>query len=300
MQTFSRRLVGQTAAGALLALFLAVPAVAQTAGGPDPMTFDVAGVRLGMTPNDAIAALKRFDPRYVITKQYYAQPLMLYGNDQGRDIKRLADSEKRVAYLYDLAVEKDEQKQECDRDTGPGTVRGGSKMSCWMSPHAVETMTVWFSPVPGQERVIAVQRKAPFEKQPLPAIASLKQGIFAKYPRDQITFESDEGYGGYQVDWIFDFQRRIMSASSARRRNYAPARGDVPQQAHGGDGIGLSVRFGAYNQNAQLADSMSVTLYDGNALYRSIEQSQATYNALKARADAEDANRSRGQTQTRF
>ena len=80
MQMFSRRLVGQTAVGAVLALCLVVPATAQGAGGLDPTALDVAGVRLGMTPNDAIAALKRFDPKYVITKQYLAQLLMTYGD----------------------------------------------------------------------------------------------------------------------------------------------------------------------------------------------------------------------------
>ena len=298
MQTFSRRLVGQTAVSAVLALCLVLPATAQGAGGLDPTALDVAGVRLGMTPNDAIAALKRFDPKYVITKQYLAQLLMTYG-DQAHDMKEIADSDKKIAFLYNLAVEKDEQKQECDENTGPGTVRGGSKMQCWMTPHAIESITVWFSPVPGQEHVIAVQRKIPFEKQPFPAIVSLKSSLFAKYPKDQATYETQEATG-YSVDWIFDSQKRIMSASAAKRRSYYPNHGSVPQQAHGGDGIGLSAMFSAYSQNAGLADGMSVTLFDGNGLYRSIEQTQATYNALKAKADAADVSRSKGQPQPRF
>ncbi len=270
MQTFSRRLVGRTAVGAVLALCLAVPAVAQGAGGLDPAALDVAGVGLGMTPNDAISALKRFDPKYAITKRYYAGPRFTFANADAQDIKQISTSDQRFAYLYNLSAVKSEQKKQCDyvgTDLDTGKVLGNGGYDCHMKPHAIETVIVWLSPVPGQERVIAVQRKAPFETKPLPAIVSLKQSIFAKYPKDQVTYENQDA-SGYSVDWIFDPQKRIMSASSAKGRRYYPAKGEVPQQAHGGDGIGLSVMFGALNQNAGLADSMSITLYDGNGLYR--------------------------------
>jgi len=124
MQTFSRRHVGRAVVGTALAVLLAVPAVAQATGGPDPTTFDVAGVKLGMTPNDAIAALKKFDSKYTIAKQYYAQPQFTYGNAEGQDIKRLVGFNKgtgkyeSIAYLYNLAAEKRELVEQCVYTSG--------------------------------------------------------------------------------------------------------------------------------------------------------------------------------------
>jgi hypothetical protein len=298
MHIISRRHIGRAAIGTALVALLAVHAVAQATGGPDPATFDVAGVKLGMTPNDAIAALKKFDPKYAIAKQYYAQPQFTYGNTEGQDIKRLVGFNKgtgkyeSIAYLYNLAAEKTDLKEQC--------VQAYHQTVCDKDPSPVDTVTVWLSPVPGQERVIAVQRKATFDKEPHPAIVSLKNGVFAKYPKDQATFEHQDA-SGYTVDWVFDAQKRIMSAAVAKRKSRYSANGRLPQNANPGDGIGLSVNFESNNQNAGLADSMSVILFDGNGLFRSIEQSQATYRALKAKADADEINKaSKGQSQTKF
>ncbi len=297
MQTFSRRVIGCAALGVTLAVLSASPMLAQASDGPDPATFDVAGVRLGMTPNDAIAALKKFDGKYVIAKQYYAQPQFTYGNTDGQDIKKLVGFDKStgtyrsIAYLYNLDAEKIEVVEQCVYTSG--------ERECG-EPQPVDTVTVWFSPVPGQERVIAVQRKATFYKEPHPAIVSLKNGVFAKYPKDQATFERQDA-SGYSVDWVFDAQKRIMSASAAKRKSRYSSDGRLPRNANPGDGIALSVNFGSNDQNAGLADSMSVILFDGNGLFRSIEQSQATYKALKAKADADEINKaSKGQSQTKF
>ena len=149
MQTLSRRAVGYAALGVTLAVLFTSPILAQSVSGADPAAFDVSGVRLGMSVNDAIAALKRFEPGYAITKQYWARSPLQYGNI-AHDMKELDASDKRVAYLWDLEVEKDEQKQECDYNS---YVPEGERETkhCWMEPHAVETVTVWFSPIPGQE-----------------------------------------------------------------------------------------------------------------------------------------------------
>ena len=288
MQMFSRRFLGQAAGGAALVLLFVPPVAAQTAGGLDPYRLDVAGVKLGMTPNDAIAALKKFEPKYVIAKRYFEKPQFMFGNTEGKDIKDIDD--KRVAYFASLAAEKDEQKKICSIRPPYG---------CYTEPHAVETVTVWFSPVPGQERVIAVQRKAPFEKDPLPAVVSLKSSIFAKYPKDQATYENQDA-SGYSVEWAFDAQKRIRPASAGKRRSYSPSRGGLPNQVNEGDGFGLSVMFGSTNQAVGLAGNMSVSLYDGNALYKSVAQAQATYKTLKAKADTAEVDRSKGKSQPKF
>lgn len=297
MQTYSRRAVGRTAAGLALSLFLASPAAAQAVGGIDPATLDLAGVRLGMSVNDAIAALKKFDGKYAITKQYYAQPLFTFANLEAKELKDIPKPDQRFAFFYSLSVVKTEMKKECQWLDDPYASQNHNV--CTMEPHAIETVMVWFSPTPGQEHVIAVQRKVPFEKDPLPAIVSLKNGIFAKYPKDQVTYQSDEAYG-VCFDWLFDSQRRILSEASAARKNRHATNGELPRNAYAGDGLALSVAFAPNRQNCSLADSMSITLYDGNALYRSTEQAQATYKALKAKADAEDVSHSKGQNQPKF
>lgn len=288
MQMFSRRFLGQAAGGAALVLLFVPPAAAQTAGGLDPYRLDVAGVKLGMTPNDAIAALKKFEPKYVIAKRYVETPQPLFGTTEAKDIKAIDD--KRVAYFFNLAAEKDEQKEICSIYP---------PYHCYSEPHAVETVTVWFSPVPGQERVIAVQRKMPFEKKPLPAVVSLQSGIFSKYPKNQATYENQDA-SGYSVEWTFDSQRRIRPAAAGKKRSYAPSRGGLPFQVNEGDGFGLSVMLGSTNEAVGLAGSMSISLYDGNALYKSAEQSRATYKTLKAKADAAEVEKSKGKSQPKF
>ncbi|MDR3527657.1 MAG: hypothetical protein P4L57_10275 [Rhizomicrobium sp.] len=248
-----------------------------------------------MTVNDAIAALKKFDPKYVITKKYYAQPLSSFGGE-AYDMKDLPTFDARLAYFYSLSAVKSEQQKKCEY-MRVGLSR--SEMVCSTEPHTTETVIVWVSPVPGQERVIAVQRKVPFEKEPLPAIASLKNGVFAKYPHDQAIYEKDEAAAD-TVEWAFDAQRRIISAASAKKRRHYTSNGELPSQADASSGIGLSVMLDPSNQNVGLATKMYIALFDGAALYKSSEQATATYKVLKAKADAADVNKSKGQNQTKF
>jgi hypothetical protein len=63
----------------------------------------------------------------------------------------------------------------------------------------------------------------------------------------------------------------------------------------------LNVVFLSNNQNNQIAASVSQTLYEANGLFKSSEQSNSAYEALKAQADAKQLDQSKkGADPTKF
>ena len=212
---------------------------------------------------------------------------------QGTDMKEVSGSDRETAFFVDLwAVDVGNPKP---KDDCPPSVEQAMTIGCTTQYFDdEETIGVWFSPVPGQERVIAVQRKKTFHKKAGTPMAALKGGVFSKYPKDQVSCEKQDAYW-YTADWQFDAKNRIKRKCSSGNR------GDFPSTVYLGDGIGLSIIFNSNNINTGLADNMAITLFNGDALYKSIGQTQATYKALKARADAKGIDKaSKGQSQTKF
>jgi hypothetical protein len=302
--TASRTLPGLPRAAAALAfaLFL-IPAigtptaVAQT--GLDPATVEVAGVRLGMTPDEAAAALKAFDPAFTITKQYLDHPLFHLFGQVGQPLATFSPAigRARPAYFNDLSATKGQAVVDCHHQSDP-------RQCTETHPDDEETITVWFSLVPGQERVIAVERSKRFYKEPHPTIASLMEGVFAKFPKDQISQEQN-GWNGaaYTADWLFDSRNRPLSKATAaiKTRGRNQPWGKLPGGAMAGDGKGLSVAFWGDNQNHEIALSIDMVLYDSDALYKSGAQSQAAFAAAKARVDAAEGEKAAGSpSQTKF
>ena len=258
----------------------------------DPATLDVAGVRLGMTVDEAIAGLKSFDPVLPIKKRYSTNPFSSYASD-GKDMSEIYEADKSTAYFNDLYAIKGAPVQQCEKMTDTNRMP-----RCFdRHPDDEEVVKVWFSHVPGQERVIAVQRTKTFYKDPKPAIASLKEGVFSKYPKEQITYEIQGGWVG-TIGWAFNSKRRLVSSATAKQKRIENTSG-LPGTVRPGDEIVLNVVLSGNNINNQIADKVQVTLSDDDALYKSIEQAKATYAALKAQVDAkqvEKAAKSAGQT----
>jgi hypothetical protein len=170
------------AAALVAAILLFGPASAQSQE-LDPGTLDVGGVKLGMTPDQAIDALNGFDSTLTATKKYLFGRGLSYGLD-GASMDAISDADKRTAYLDGLAAVKGEPKTVCNKD------------SSWCHNEYdddEETIKVWFSRAPGHEQVIAVQRYKVFHKEPQPAIQSLKAAIFNKYP-EQVTYQRAQVY----------------------------------------------------------------------------------------------------------
>jgi hypothetical protein len=259
----------------------------------DPAALDVAGVKLGMTPDQAIAALKGFDSGFAITKRYLSSQEGSF-NEEGTTLDQIPQSDKALAYLASLYAIKGATVHEC-RTFTPGS----SAPPCVdRHPDDEEIVKVWFSHVLGQERVVMIQRAKTFYKEPKPAIPTLKQEVLAKYG-NQITYDSS--YGGFEsISWLYDAQGRQMSGAVAKTKGFSNV-GGIPSLVRRGDGIGLNVVFKGNNHTDQIADSLSVTLSDGDALYRSVDEAKTTYDTLKARANAAAVgNATKSQSQTKF
>jgi hypothetical protein len=260
----------------------------------DIATLDVAGVKLGMTADEAIAGLKNFDPGLAVKRRYLTGPSFFYGSD-GKDLTEIYEADKSTSYFNDLYATKGATKRECDN-----TADRNRLLRC--SDRHIddeEVIKVWFSPIPGQERVIAVQRSKTFYKDPKPAVASLRDGVFAKYSREQNTYEIQRGWVG-TVGWLFDSKKRIISSAAAKSKRIETT-GGLPGSVNPGDGIALNVVFNGNSGNNQIADSVLVTLSDGDALNKSVEQAKATYAALKAQVDAKQIEKAtKSSNQTKF
>jgi hypothetical protein len=69
----------------------------------DIATLDVAGVKLGMTPEQTIAALKQFEPRFVIKKLYLNSPKVAF-NGQGSELSDKPSPIPTPSYLSGLSA----------------------------------------------------------------------------------------------------------------------------------------------------------------------------------------------------
>jgi hypothetical protein len=264
------------AAGLAVAFLSAAPVVAQTASAIDPATLDVAGVKLGMTPEEAMVALKQFEPRFVVKKLYTQGQYSNY-NVGGGDLALFSEAERAKYYFTGLSA------------VDEGLIKPETKcriptdwQTCVTIVHDdVEKITVGFSPVPGQERVIGVLREKTFNKEPKPAIATLLAGVLAKYPY-QSTFQHPIS-GGSVVGWQFDARKQLMSGATAKIKRVAEVSGELPQRVSPGDGIDLYM-----------------SLVDSDALYKSIDQSKGAAAAVRAKVDAAAIEKAKGASQTKF
>jgi hypothetical protein len=281
-----------------LALFvpLAGQVSAQTPSSVDPATLDVAGVKLGMTPDEAATALKQFDARFVIKKLYtqgqYSNYLI-----GGGDLTLFSEAERAKYYFTGLsAIDAGTIKPEtiCNpHSTTPG--------DCQIVDHDdIEKVTVGFSPVPGQERVIGITREKTFNKEPKPAIATLLAGVVAKYPY-QPTFQHPVS-GGSVVGWQFDARKQLMSGATAKNKRVIEVSGELPQRVAPGDGISLSARIveATVGRVPNIAGNLYVSLVDSDALYKSIDQSKGAAAAARAKVDAATVEKAKGASPTKF
>lgn len=297
MHFFLRHATHQAIAVLVLGLAVIPSARAQTTAGAafDPAALDVAGVRLGMTVDEAATGLKGFDPTFAVTKRYLQGPTSGFGGE-GTPLDQIAESDRSTSYLNDFYAIKGEATQVC-RPVNPG-IAGPADCNARHDDDE-EIVRIWFSHVPNGERVIAVQRQKTFYKEPKPTVVSLRDSVFAKYAKDQITYDTKDGWNE-TMSWLFDVRRRLMSRETARRKNIRNF-GGLPQFAGPSDGIDLNVVLQGNNRNNLIADSLLVTLFDGSTLYKSIAEGQAEYKALKARADAIQAQKAaKSQSQTKF
>jgi hypothetical protein len=254
-----------------------------------PVTIDVAGVHLGMTPDETMAALKAFSPNMPIEKKY-TNTKEFSINDSGEDLESLPETSSNEGYL-------DRSHAFLIGFAGEtGKVEGGAAPTI-----DNETVHVWFSPVPGEERVVAVERIKTFHTDAAPPIDLLKSQLFTKYPEDKASLEAAGTESPFTVDWFFDPKGRLISKAAMKHKSASSNRGSFPSTVYAGDGVELSVAIGTSNENDKIASDLHMTLADGNGLFRTLEQSEATFKTRKAKTDAEAvAKAAKAAGQTKF
>jgi hypothetical protein len=220
------------------------PVAAQTPNTPTTINaanLDIAGVRLGMTQDQTIAALKAFDPGLVITglsaveaakNQVFSgddsvwhstHAIVAVTPDLDAYVTAAIESQRRHRLCSDKSVsdmqeyhnaktkqEREEISARYGNCNTAATQYFADRRSTLEAPRAV---AVWFSFAPGHETVIAVSSSSAFVKSP-PLKEETKTAIFAKYGP-----AISESYG-VMYWWKFDAKGRPKSKAEAARGGF--------------------------------------------------------------------------------
>lgn len=275
-----------------IAIFLGagVAAAVPPPPGVDPGTLDVAGVKIGMTADEAANALKGFDAGYSVAQRFFERDARF--GYYGLPIEEITT--KEAAVLVGLHATKDDGADH-------------------------EEVYIYLSPIAGKERVILVSRAKQFGQPQL--VTNIAEGIFSKYPKDT-TFDRPPSSHekSRMIGWRFDGRGRVMSAKVAQQegldrgisyRDYvkpaaprqftindlgraavlggggggsAPGYGlfpQLPQTVMSNGGIALDVTIGTPSDNLALANGFGVILYQGSSVFEFNDQASAACKQKK-------------------
>jgi hypothetical protein len=264
--------------------------------GTEVAALDVAGVRLGMTPEQTVAALKSFDSGLYFSKRYITDTntTAVYGKGEAE-----SDKTKKAPYRQfigivaakgttflggeHLALDYSGQMRD------PVRFAGTDGDDIELPGDNPEIVSVYFSLDPGNHRVIAVSLREQF-KAPR-TVSSIIDSVEHKYPKD-ITISKDERtHGGSQVlrYWRYDSRMRLMSDAAAKQewhgeysQPYVLDSSGLPSQIYESDTVALDAGVNSIRDNNQLTDVFGIVLYDESALYRSLGLSDAFLKKFKA------------------
>lgn len=259
---------------------LPLPARAQISAPPsiDPATLDVANVKLGMTQDQAIAALMAFDKNFWIEKDYEDQGVNISYGDEGRsylDLNNVTDPtvlpEDKALFVHLYAI--DPPCTEYQGETASGCLQG------YQEQHSgYDVVDVWFSPVPGHEQVIAVRRMKVYgQGDAEPALATVESAALAKYPKEYTLQDLSQTH---TVDWMFDSKNRFISEKRAQELQLSSNSGTLPGSVSAHDGIGLGISFNVDPDNPGLTHSFSVALFDSQGLYQFSDTVNAEFSQI--------------------
>jgi hypothetical protein len=270
----------------------------------DPHNLDIAGVKLGMTVDETIAALEKANPKYTVTKLYWASKVNTFGlggvplaDVQNTNTGMGETLTTNFAFLTGIVAENGQPP--CGQNIPtfvPNNPSNYNDFPCSNSNITApyDVIDIWFSPVPGQEKTIAIVRYNSYYTGSLqgnfPSVAATKSAIFTKYS----SVPSIADPGGEEFDWFFDGRGRFISADRVKELQSAGQNpppelgGGLPRSTSPGDGITLSVVIeGPISGTSDSLGALESSLVDGNGLYLSVAQGEATYEAQKAKMDAQ-------------
>lgn len=234
------------------------PARASRLTGPD-----VIGVRIGMTRDEALAAV--FCPRDEFNVLASTQWLNVqtHGGQLGVQTIKLQDGRPRRCTEVDQVM-----GGQYDRIFGIGCAGG----SPYVLPQATQEITLATPGIPGQERVAAIWRYERFEEKP--TVDNTLASFTTKFGPASNRQETDEGT---QLAWVWTPQNTPMPANSPLLSSCVsavhPARaGNVSSV----DGCGLTIVAAAYrdDENPVLARSYAVAMVSPVAI-------QQTHDAMQ-------------------
>jgi len=262
--------------------------------GTDVAALDVAGVRLGMTPEQAVAALKSFDSGLYFSKRY------LTGSDGFGFEQSLPESQaKSEPYRQFVSIIAAKGTNFYDSTTAAAYPEDTAKLP----GDEQERISVYFSADPGNHRVIAISLREKF-KTPR-TVSSIIGSIEQKYPKDVTS--STNNNGGPIHFWRYDQRMRLMSNAAAQQewhgsysRPFDFDSSNLPSVANEGDAVALDAGVDFNGDNKQFTDAAGIVLYDESALYRYLEQSPALYNNFKAGQVQQQANQSKDSAPVKF
>ena len=223
----------------------------------DVATLDVAGVRLGMTPDEAAGALKRFDPTFKIQSMYD------YGMLSVNDYESLRDIQKKAKFVA-IGFMRAKNTSKSEKDD-------------------IQIVEVGFSRVPGAERVISVHFYKEYNRD-TPSFDSLKASLSAKYPSSAAVYDS---YGaGFSLGFFFDKQGKLINNKISVGSAFANG-AEIPNQVYPSGGVTFKAEI---PKNHGAATFLKKCLYDEAALYGVSLQTQEI-NRLNTKDKSDDLAR---------
>lgn len=268
---------------AMLLCDLAGTPTANAADTVDVANLDIAGVKLGMTPDEAIAALKSFDPTLEVTKGYMVGPLRF----PGIGMSEVPEEQKSQSYFVSIFAQNQANKEQHVQDqflAMRSSGAGGSFYATAKVPEvhgSPELVEIEFSPIPGQEKATAIHRRKLFIDDK-PAPQPVIDGALSKYPR-QISYTVPPTAYLRETDWIYDAKGQPLNSSVIKLKILSSSlMGNWPHRLEesGYRRLSLAVRIG----NDGLVERMDIALFDESGMYRSIKQSSQTAEALTTAA----------------
>jgi len=263
------------------AMFIALQSAAHGQTPLNADVFDVDGVKLGMSLGEATSALQGFDSHFVIAKLFATEAEPGFATLGAPDA-----AGKPTSYFTSLSA-KDEGMEKPtyyhSTEIGDSIIRHDD----------FDEVDVFFKPSISEkeQRVIAVIRRKEFVKNP-PLVTQVKTGIYGKYSATgEKTFSKDLSNGDYRLGWLFDVRHRLIPHAAAVRNHlitedpdmFLPS-GEFPQQVSLGQGAGVYIAVTARQDNPAIAGKLVMCLFDADALYRSINQSQEVFQTLDSTA----------------
>jgi hypothetical protein len=235
-------------------------------------TFNVVGVRLGMTPAQVLAALRAYDPSLHLQKFYYCN-----GGAADSGICAHYPKPQPLSLIR------------TDPDYMPTPAR-----------YYGDSITVAFSQTPGLERVVGVQFTRTYDQAHphYPAASVVDKNLEAKFPANsrREDFSGQTG-SGLQLGYFIDRQgQHIPNDSDNAQANFARTLFQLPVTDQRDYGVSFVGQVYCPPETPGLVQSVRLALFDENALYTAAAVERPKIDQMILAAKVSSAEKNSGNT----